>query len=472
MARAEAELREQRVAVLLEEGDARRSDYLDANEMVVRFGAAGRADEAAKFLLEEASAWEQAQGFYVAAKRFAEETSSATLQAATRRRLADLAWLRLQQRESEGRFEQAARFETLLRQYGADTHAAELDGRGSITIDTAPSGARVECWRYRAVDGARLELAPFDPATGDWPETPFELGAAPLRKLALPKGSYVLVLRHPEFRPVRYPVWIERLEHEVVGAPVPLLAEAAIGPGFVYVPAGVSLLGSNQQASGGTARRHVAVPGFLLAEYEVSAKDYREFLYDLIATQGVAAAQRRLPRQAATKGFVWRIHNGKIVEQARLPDTFAICGISWRDAVAYCEWKSARDGRTYTLPTSDEWARAARGADGRLFAWGEVFDWNWIAAAGSPINEGRPRPWPRGTGPHDISPFGVRDVAGGVREFCSDPGTQMARTRVVRGGAWGTLNPSTFELPRRALCSDESADMLIGFRLRAPLPKR
>src|SRR5579872_3081294 len=36
------------------------------------------------------------------------------------------------------------------------------------------------------------------------------------------------------------------------------------------------------------------------------------------------------------------------------PD-FPVVGVSWFDAVAYCAWRSAVDGRSVRLPTEAEW---------------------------------------------------------------------------------------------------------------------
>jgi hypothetical protein len=49
-----------------------------------------------------------------------------------------------------------------------------------------------------------------------------------------------------------------------------------------------------------------------------------------------------------------------------------VVGLSWFDAVAYCEWLSSMTGSHYRLPTEAEWERAARGgAERMLFPWGD-----------------------------------------------------------------------------------------------------
>ncbi|MHC5020901.1 MAG: formylglycine-generating enzyme family protein [Planctomycetota bacterium] len=143
-------------------------------------------------------------------------------------------------------------------------------------------------------------------------------------------------------------------------------------------------------------------------------------------------------------GGYWKILDGRIVEPRTgvswLPE-WPVISVSWNDAMAYCKWRSAVEGRAITLPTSREWERAARGADGRRRPWGEGYDWAWALTGKHPAHpEGvEPNPKPVGTAVRDVSPFGVHDMAGSQTAMSPRSGcTTWPAAR--RSGAW--IRPS------------------------------
>ena len=123
-------------------------------------------------------------------------------------------------------------------------------------------------------------------------------------------------------------------------------------------------------------------------------------------------------------------------------------GVTWDEAVAYCDWLADETGRPFRLPTEEEWEKAARGVDGRTFPWGDEFRYHysnvWEGGVGAPT--------PVGVYPEGVSPYGALDVAGNVAEWtASFIGTypdsaggeavdgavaEFGRYRVIRGGCW------------------------------------
>lgn len=123
-------------------------------------------------------------------------------------------------------------------------------------------------------------------------------------------------------------------------------------------------------------------------------------------------------------------------------------GVTWDEAVGFCDWLANETGRPFRLPTEEEWEKAARGTDGRLFPWGEEFRYTCANVWEGGVAE----PTPVGVYPDGVSPYGALDMAGNVAEWTASfigtyPGSEgseviseqveeYGRYRVVRGGCW------------------------------------
>jgi formylglycine-generating enzyme required for sulfatase activity len=142
-----------------------------------------------------------------------------------------------------------------------------------------------------------------------------------------------------------------------------------------------------------------------------------------------------------------------------------VVGMSWYEARAFCRWLSALTGRTVTLPTEQQWQRAAQGDDGREFPWGgddpdELrCNWNRAEDGTTPVNR-----YPDGA-----SPFGVMDMSGNVWEWCLT-GWESGRTdpdggevRVLRGGSWSSDSPISLRAANRN-ASDPNARLSPAYR--------
>lgn len=169
-------------------------------------------------------------------------------------------------------------------------------------------------------------------------------------------------------------------------------------PGMVLVPAGPCILGSDD-GQGFFSRHQQSLPGFYIDRCEVTQAEYRKFKPDY----PVAPGDENKPVTHVTKGEV----------------------------EAYLKSLGKR------LPSAAEWEKAARGTDGRIYPWGN--DWDYrkgnLTAKGRTGNfcsTGRMKAV--GSFPQGASPYGCLDMCGNAFEWVAD--LKDGRP-VIRGGAYG-----------------------------------
>lgn len=246
---------------------------------------------------------------------------------------------------------------------------------------------------------------------------------------------------------------------------------------FAHIPAGPFIYGPEdcyerlEQCPPPQPRRTLELPEFWLAKKPVTNVEWREFLEET----GYAWRGRWY---AVVRG--WR---GKFLRAyAPTPhypaghDAFPVVDVSQRDAYAFCAWLSEKLNHTCTLPTEQQWEKAARGTDGRLYPWGntpprpeiqwqkrfpvgpETFLFSLLvkpqrewARAGWYWRNGHP--WPAGYAPHNVSPYGCVDMSGNIWEWTrSRYNPALPDFHVVKGGSWGYSIHHT-KLNVRSACS-------------------
>ncbi len=138
---------------------------------------------------------------------------------------------------------------------------------------------------------------------------------------------------------------------------------------------------------------------------------------DFPDTRAVAPA----PWWRQVHGADWRRPDGPESDHAERMD-HPVVHVSWRDAVAYCEWSGAR------LPTEAEWEFAGRGGlAGKVFPWGDELEpggehrmnvWQGAFPAHNTVADGF-----YGTGPvtaYAANGYGLHNVTGNVWEWTAD----------------------------------------------------
>ena len=227
---------------------------------------------------------------------------------------------------------------------------------------------------------------------------------------------------------------------------------------LVPVPAGAFLMGSDEVPDE-APRRRVTLPGYLVERTEVTVAQYTAFV--------VGGGYDRRDSWSA-EGWAWRGRDGARPSWAdRSPDRPVVL-VSFYEAQAYCRQAGRR------LPSEAEWEKAARGADGRRFPWGDQRDParsnHWSKKHAPPTTQDGS--WPAASGRSGQSPHGVLHMAGNVWEWTASPYTRRSGSgtvspwRVIRGGDWTSLLPSQRTSQREPARPGERRPTL-GFRCAA-----
>jgi len=210
------------------------------------------------------------------------------------------------------------------------------------------------------------------------------------------------------------------------------------------VPAGKFIMGGMYDSE---EPHYVDLDAFLVEKYPVTNEMYAQF---------IAAGGYQYKQYWTQEGRSWLRHADRTQptfwEKEIWPNwpNLPVMGVSWYEAWAYAHWAGRR------LLSEAEWEKAARGADGRLYPWGNTFDNTRCNVRTELIGRG---PTPVGYfSPQGDSPYGVVDMAGNILEWTSslkkeypydaDDGRenpQARGNRVIRGGSW-------MNVPRDACC--------------------
>jgi formylglycine-generating enzyme required for sulfatase activity len=364
----------------------------------------------------------------------------------------------LQRARTERRDQFTQRYlEELVRLYDDGTITSLSETASAINLDCTPR-AEVQLIRYEDRDRRLVACAPRP------------LGKTPVIGLRVEPGFYAVLLRAPGLPEVLYPVFAT--VGQALLLKIDVTAAARLQPGEIFVPGGPALLGGGQAGAHAQALRELMVPSFVIMERPVTVDEYLEFIEACYLESAEQAAQH-LPGRADGVPYWERRGPGDFVSHGTgdwgTPSdlrALPVFGIDAVSAEAYCSWRAKITGLPYRLPNEHEWEKAARGTDGRVYPWGDFFDASFCKMRDS--RPFAPRPEPPGSFPADSSPYGVRDMAGGVAEWVVPTGGLFdpsgVRVMVTRGGAWCDWQVDCVLSSRRPAWASERAAR-VGFRM-------
>ena len=369
------------------------------------------------------------------------------------------------------------RFDALSRQLDAHAPAGvrPWTAPGQLVVDS-PGASQIAVHRRGRTGGATLAGGFDAEPVADRPGAHLEL--------ALDPGSYVVVVTGPGAPALLDPVVIEPGARLVRA--LDLAAARAAPAGFVYIPAGTFLHGSDRDDD---VRRdflyasplhEVATAAYLIARTEVTFADWIEYLRALPAAEraarspgnGVALDDRGGEVALTLQPTAEPYHSegptlrypGRQTHRTVRWQQLPVSGVSWDDALAYAAWLD-RTGRVprARLCSVTEWERAARGADGRAYPPGDALP---ATSANLDATYGRKAggygPDEVGAHPESDSPFRIADMAGNAWELIRGPSGEPW----MKGGSWyqGALTATS---ANRSVAEPTQRNVRIGLRVCA-----
>jgi formylglycine-generating enzyme required for sulfatase activity len=285
---------------------------------------------------------------------------------------------------------------------------------------------------------------------------------------------------------------------------------------LVLIPAGEFKMGSGESAEATAAffrktygedllaadffkdehpQHHVRITKpFYLGTYHVTRGQFRQFVADTGYKTGAEKGERPGaifwdPDKKAfgfNEKYSWRNAG---FEQS---DEHPVVNVSWNDAVAFCQWLSKKESKTYRLPTEAEWEYACRAGTTTRYSSGddpetlakvgnvadatakaEFPDWKYTIKASdgyvftSPVGKFKP------------NAFGLYDMHGNAWQWCADwygaeyyaaspvddpTGPASGDDRVLRGGSWN-VRPCNSRSAFRTRFAPGGRDLFTGFRV-------
>ena len=282
--------------------------------------------------------------------------------------------------------------------------------------------------------GAEVYLATFGDSTVADSSDGVRIGTTPIVGHVVARGDHRIVVRASAHEPVRRIVSRFLTEGEGLSAADRRIAFDLRLPRAGAVPEGMEMIpGGRYEIVGHDIGRGLTVEldSFALDRFEVSNAHYAKFVK--------GGGYRNASVWASSGGAV---EPSRFVDRTGLPaprewvsgeppagrERHPVTGVSWHEAAAYCTWRGTR------LPSLFEWEKASR--DGRSSRIGVLMPWGQYEARAASVV--RANFSGNGTSPVDaypfaISPYGIYNMAGNVKEWLVN---RVGHGWGTAGGGW------------------------------------
>lgn len=319
-----------------------------------------------------------------------------------------------------------------------DAKLAELFSKCSLNIDvkTEPPGAKIY-------------IKDYDAPEREWSY----LGVSPIEKIRLPVGIFRWKIEKDGYETVLAASSSWEMGSRIGGKPGTVIPydlvrvldkTGSVPPGMVRVQGAETAIGK--------------LGDFYIDKYEVTNGQFKEFI-DAGGYRNEKFWKHKFIKDG--EDLTWEEGIKEFVDQTGQPGPstwlagdypegqadYPVSGVCWYEAAAYAEYAGK------SLPTTIHWEIAR----GQFTPMVRVFQLGGFAIFAAFSNFSGNGPVPVGSLP-GITPFGVFDMAGNVREWCWNE-TPMGR--LVRGGAW---DDNTYEFGNRRQAPPMDRSAKNGFR--------
>ena len=280
--------------------------------------------------------------------------------------------------------------------------------------------------------GARVYIAAFGDSTIADSSDGTLIGTTPIVRYVLPRIDYRILVRAPGHEPVRRiasrflaPVEGVNPAARNIALDVRLPPSGSIQEGMEPVPGGRYQIVGHDIGRGQSAE----LAPFAVDRFEVSNEKFAEFVRAGGYTNGALwqAASTTKPASFSDRTGLPGPRDWVNGEPPAGRGSHPVTGVSWAEASAYCVWRGKR------LLSLFEWEKASR--DGRISRFGVRMPWGYYDTRS--LGAVRANLSGSGTAPVEsfpfaISPYGIYNMAGNVKEWIAN--------RV--GDGWGTTGGS------------------------------